>query len=204
VDDTLVNGVDYVTSYGENIPTRNPSGGLTFWDNWSVGYMPRANMTYTAFDKIESVEDGERWISSSKVSNVGAATAGMEYRFRLYTTSYNVAIRYTVQEDATIALSLAHMFAPERKTSAIGVYGEALFAIFVGDEMIWPTAGGSYGNDDHWRIIDSETTQGQINREIDKLRLALSEGDEIYFVAKRPAGGASSLFGCVPNVYYLK
>lgn len=135
----------------------------------------------------------------------GISSNYREYRYIL-SSKKGVSIRYTAEKSGTVAFSLARFFPPyEVLSTTVGGEKAALYAIFVGNEMVWPIAGGSYGRDSDWYYITKDTSYAEMIHALSDLSVSVSKGQEIHFVARLPEGSkASSMFAAVPNVHYLE
>jgi hypothetical protein len=149
---------------------------------------------------------GDQWLSQGDTlwSIGGLTTNYREYRYVLH-SAYPTAIRYTMDSDATVALSLSRFY-PSYNLLASTVEGsaEGLYAIFVNGEMVWPTNGGGYNSVGDWYYISRDTSYAEMERALADLRLTLSEGDVISFAAKAVNPAARSMFAAIPIVYYLE
>lgn len=191
----------YVSTFMENPPTELENS-LSFSGGWSVGYMSVDKVN--SFSVYTGMEGAGHWLAvpGTLWAGIGGmGTTAREYRF-LATATNNVAIRYTVERDATVALALTRYFPPYPKARGDGS-DNGLFAIFVNGEMVWPTAGGSYTSDTDWYYITQDVGQQELNSSLAALSLSLKAGDEISFIAKRPQDAGRSMFGAAPAVYYL-
>lgn len=192
---------DRVSAFMENTPTDSGEGHLNFVGGWDTGYLAVDEFSFFPYTGMEGAG---HWITvpGTLWSGIGGmGTTAREFRF-LATATNNAAIRYTMDKDADVALALTRYFPPYPQARGDGS-DNGLFAIFVNDEMVWPTEGGSYTFDGDWYYITPDVNQYELNESLARLTLSLSEGDVISFIAKRPFGAERSMFAAVPAVYYV-
>lgn len=197
-----------VTAYAENTPTGitpDSMDGLVFHGDWEAGFMPVDNFSFTPFNRHEG---NWNWVSYGKgvwSETGGVSTNARDNRF-VATHQNCVAYRHTVDRDATFGVTLGRFLPPThtpiRDADSDGS-ADGLFAIFCGDRMVWPTAGGSYTKEEDWYTITTATNQSDINMSLKSLRFDGKKGEAIYFICRKKRDGFWSYYSALPHIYYL-
>ena len=195
-DDPLAVAGENASIFTDWLPHTDKNGNLVYKGAWTMGY---ASITTLTNFKPFKVLTSSNWYSESAGalwSTSGGIDAGKGYRFAALKNT-NVLIRYTAERDGEANVRITVYSAPYASGSGSG---DGLFAIFVNNEMVWPTKGGSYGMRSDWYRIDQSVTYHKINNDLSSLTLTLKEGDTVDFVAKQD--GSWSAFAALPCIIY--
>ncbi len=190
----------YTTSLYDNLPGVSVIGNesvLSFGDAWSIGYAPVRNLSgYRPY----RILTGSGWYAADEDfwSTSGGMDAFKGYRFAALAHN-NAVIRYTAEHSGRAYIRLTRFEAPYSTGDGSA---DGYFAIFVNDEMVYPTQGGSYENGLAWREITQSTTMDELQQELKDLALDLEAGDQISFVCKRKLEW--SAFTVMPSVFYTE
>ncbi len=187
-------------SFSGSLPTHNTTDyAIQFQGNWSVGYIPvgtapdGSNFTPYSYYCASNGWITQTQNSSSLWNGTGGIWGSNSYRYAAQ-SGYNVAIAYTAAQDCSALLSLSAFHAPYGDGNHTGYY-----AIFLNDEMIYPTAGGDYTDGSDWKTISDSSTLSGLNAELQALGpITLNADDVLYFCAK--TAGSWSNFAAHPVV----
>lgn len=195
-DDPIATSV-HTSLFVENAPSSQLVDGvekLFYHGAWTVGY---ANTSSIASFKPYSVIDSG-WYTGA-MGRIWTTDGGLnvsDYRFAALAGA-NVGYCYTVEYTGTLRVNLTNFSVPPANGS--GSEG-GYFAIFVNDEMVWPTKGGKYTDGGDWFYINQATQKGDLQTALNALELEVEEGDSVYFVAKRRNGWSAYIL--VPSIAY--